>query len=555
MQKTAWAVAVLLLVLGGLLILFAWFDKQGVGLGLIPAAVSLPKSSPVVGERVRPELSPAPEPCLGNRLPEAVLQVTNEDGVFWNQPVIFSGAASVDDGEILEYQWSFGDGASGAGQTVTHTYAHPGLFLVSLRVKDNCGQWSPKVELVLTVGFTCAYPHNPPQALGGPDLDGVVTESMSFLGQGIADPPAFNQIVEYAWNFGDASSGDNFTGWQTAPVASHSFNHVGNYTARLWVKDSCGATAQDNQIGVHIVTGTGGHPPIANAGPDQVNHDNDADNLVGVALQGDQSFDPDGSTLTYRWFDAGGYPVTGGYVPNPAITLPLGTYPFRLKVEDTEGLVSEDWVLINNLGPADNQPPVIYAPRAEPNHLHLLGELSFNLLAQIGDDGLPLPSGLTATWEQYAGPGQATIMTPEQSLNEDWENLWPVESEVVVPPILGWYRFRLTVTDGEISVSQEVDVEVRPQNERPIANAGPDLLTQVGEEVVFDGRQSTDPDPDGYIASYFWHFGDGSSLVSSSPVVSHIYLSPGVKHAVLSVFDDHALSSASGDVVEVNVSP
>jgi PKD repeat protein len=50
----------------------------------------------------------------------------------------FDGAGSADsDGTIQAYSWEFGDGATGSGKTVSHTYARPGSYPVSLTVTDN----------------------------------------------------------------------------------------------------------------------------------------------------------------------------------------------------------------------------------------------------------------------------------------------------------------------------------------------------------------------------------------------------------------------------------
>jgi PKD repeat protein len=55
-----------------------------------------------------------------------------------NLPVSLNGSASSDpDGDVLSYNWDFGDGASIAnGATLTHTYVAAGLYTVSLTVSD-----------------------------------------------------------------------------------------------------------------------------------------------------------------------------------------------------------------------------------------------------------------------------------------------------------------------------------------------------------------------------------------------------------------------------------
>jgi DNA/RNA endonuclease G (NUC1) len=52
-------------------------------------------------------------------------------------PIAMSGAGSTDpDGDALTYLWSFGDGGTATGLSVSHTYAQDGVFSVRLIVRD-----------------------------------------------------------------------------------------------------------------------------------------------------------------------------------------------------------------------------------------------------------------------------------------------------------------------------------------------------------------------------------------------------------------------------------
>jgi PKD repeat protein len=54
--------------------------------------------------------------------------------------IIFDASASYDpDGQIVSYQWDFGDSNSAEGQVVTHTYTKPGEYTVTLTVTDDDG--------------------------------------------------------------------------------------------------------------------------------------------------------------------------------------------------------------------------------------------------------------------------------------------------------------------------------------------------------------------------------------------------------------------------------
>jgi len=48
-------------------------------------------------------------------------------------------ASATDNIGIASYEWNFGDGTIGTGQTATHTYMKPGTFTVTLTVKDLAG--------------------------------------------------------------------------------------------------------------------------------------------------------------------------------------------------------------------------------------------------------------------------------------------------------------------------------------------------------------------------------------------------------------------------------
>lgn len=70
--------------------------------------------------------------------------------------------------------------------------------------------------------------------------------------------------------------------------------------------------------------------------------------------------------------------------------------------------------------------------------------------------------------------------------------------------------------------------------------------------VAFDASASSDPDPGDAIASYTFHFGDGSTPETrSSSTVSHTYSDPGTYHATLTVTDSRGLASSNGASVDI----
>lgn len=65
--------------------------------------------------------------------------------------VIFDASLSSDpDGDILTYEWDFGDNTGGEGVNVTHTYIEQGSYNVTLTVTDSTGYTSTKT-IILTI--------------------------------------------------------------------------------------------------------------------------------------------------------------------------------------------------------------------------------------------------------------------------------------------------------------------------------------------------------------------------------------------------------------------
>jgi PKD repeat protein len=60
----------------------------------------------------------------------------------------FDGRDSTDDGSVVSYAWSFGDGATATGATVDHPYAGSGDYEVTLTVTDDAGVTSSATSVV-----------------------------------------------------------------------------------------------------------------------------------------------------------------------------------------------------------------------------------------------------------------------------------------------------------------------------------------------------------------------------------------------------------------------
>jgi PKD repeat protein len=104
-------------------------------------------SSTTVAENVTVRSVPV---SVRDQPPTAVITVQHLPAVT-GQAVAYSGAGSSDsDGSVVSYRWSFGDGGTGTGPAIGHTYARAGTYSVTLTVTDNAGQ-STTVARSLTV--------------------------------------------------------------------------------------------------------------------------------------------------------------------------------------------------------------------------------------------------------------------------------------------------------------------------------------------------------------------------------------------------------------------
>ncbi len=168
-----------------------------------------------------------------NERPVADFSADNED-VFAGETVNFDGSGSYDsDGEIVNYNWDFGDGTTGTGINPFHIYNTPGGYEVTLTVTDDDGATDAD-DLVITV-FDANQ--NPAADINVNSLNGFIGFSLNFDGSGSYDSDG--EIVNYNWDFGDGTTSN-------LPVVSHAFVNDGVYTIILRVTDNDGAVDEES---------------------------------------------------------------------------------------------------------------------------------------------------------------------------------------------------------------------------------------------------------------------------------------------------------------------
>jgi PKD repeat protein len=61
------------------------------------------------------------------------------------------GSTALGTSTIVSYQWAFGDGLTGTGQTLSHAYSGPGSYSVRLTVTDSLGRIGTSSPIAVTV--------------------------------------------------------------------------------------------------------------------------------------------------------------------------------------------------------------------------------------------------------------------------------------------------------------------------------------------------------------------------------------------------------------------
>jgi PKD repeat protein len=220
----------------------------------------------------------------------------------------FDGSGSSDsDGTISGYAWDFGDGTTGTGSTVDHTYAAAGDYAAKLTVTDNRGGTATVTKTVTATATVNAKP----VASFTSSATGLKAQ---FDGSGSSDSDG--SVASYAWDFGDSTTG-------TGVTPTHTYSADGTYTVSLVVTDDVGATS----------TATTKQVTVSNAKPTAA-FSTSVSGLVASVDAADSS-DPDGTIAGYAW-DFGDGSTGTGTSPNHTYS-GTGTYTVKLTVTDDKG--------------------------------------------------------------------------------------------------------------------------------------------------------------------------------------------------------------------------
>ena len=256
-----------------------------------------------------------------NRAPVAVL---NEAPSIINkaEEVSFDASPSNDvDGSIVSYIWSFGDGAAAEGITVTHTYADPGLYNVTLTVMDNDGAANSCVHSIQVKNVD----NNLPVASFTVNIETAdINETLLFDGSESYDSDGV--IVSYSWDFGDGTTG-------AETEVDHKYNVSGVYTVKLTIIDDDGAIGEAT-LSVTVTNNVVNSSPVASFTKNATTVAQEE----AIYFDASESYDSDGTIVSYTW-DFGDANTATGVTVEHAYS-ESGKYTITLTVTDNDGVSS-----------------------------------------------------------------------------------------------------------------------------------------------------------------------------------------------------------------------
>ena len=474
---------------------------------------------------------PPPQP------PVAVIAANPTSG-YASLVVDFDASGSSDpDGTISSYSWDFGDGNSGSGQTIQHTFDSVGTFEVILTVLDNDSLSAtdtisiqvdslPSVQEVLMVVANAA------------SLNGSDTEVKNLLeAQGLTVVLASDELVQTSDATGksmvylSATASAGQVGTKFTNVA------VPVMTSQRLLYQEMGLAASDGgklfgQNSIHIVDDS--HPMAAGySGSNQVSSSNlkfntgiPNANAIVISVHSNDS-----SRATIFGYESG--------AAMPGLTAPARRTTFFVDASSSINSLNADgkalfdavvcWTLGTCGGAPAPQPPVAVA-QADTTSGYVPLTVQFNGSSSTDADG----SIVSYYWEFGDGNVDSTI-SPSHTYTQ-----------------IGTYVAKLTVTDSDTltgidSLVIQVDSVPPPQPPIAVAQANP-TLGVAPLTVNFDGSGSSDPD--GSISVYAWDFGDGNVDSTISP--SHTYTQIGTYTAKLTVIDTDSLMAMDSVVIQVD---
>jgi len=166
--------------------------------------------------------------------PVSGLTVDNSSPTPLGNPTFF--AATIGSGSDVAYNWSFGDGTVGTGQTLSHTYSIVGLYTVTVTATNRFNSQRAMTLVTVTEGNTAisglAATNSSPTPLGNATFFAATITAGS--------------DVSYGWDFGDGTIGAGQT-------ISHTYATAGVYTATVTASNLVSTESAETFVSVQEI--------------------------------------------------------------------------------------------------------------------------------------------------------------------------------------------------------------------------------------------------------------------------------------------------------------
>jgi len=435
--------------------------------------------------------------------PEPIAGFNANQTACTNEAMLFTDTSVTPNGVITEWQWDMGDGTvytinNPNDRNITHQFATPNQFLVSLTITDAAGCTDTHTQTVVVQ----------------PGPVAMFTYSASCTGQPViftdlSIPNGGSDIVSWTWDFGDIPSGNNNTSNLQNPA--HTFvgeMPVGGYTVSLTVTNATGCAASISQQVFVDET------PFVEI----ISSENEICLTESILFSGVGD-----NVVSWFWTFGDGNTST---LQNPTHTyLSAGTYNVNLTIVTAQGCTNNasEQIVVNHMpsaGFTTNSPVCLESP------------IQFNNTSVS-------PNGNIQTWIWDFGDGTTQTIQAPDNPNVAYTYLQA-----------GTFNVTLTVIDNvgcEDSFTRQVNVQ-----NSPLANFTFDQ-TCFGEPVLFTDLSSPNGGPD--LFSWEWEFGDplsGTDNSSNLQNPSHLFTAPGIFNVSLTV--TNTLGCTNTIEIEVEVS-
>ncbi|MFM2336886.1 MAG: hypothetical protein RL115_79 [Bacteroidota bacterium] len=366
---------------------------------------------------------------------------------------------------IVQYQWNFGDGniVSSSQNTVSHTYPTSGTYTIRLITTDLNGCRDTSTR-------TNYIRINGPIAnYTAANTGGCTGLTSTFTDNSITD--GANSITNWRWNWGDGLS-NSYNSLQTP--FTHQFNTTGNFSVQLIVTDAAGCL--DSITLPNVITAADPIPDFFTA--DTLTCPNANVAFTNTSL-------PAGMNV---FWDFGNGNTSNSSAPSTTYTA-TGQYDVKLVVTD-------------NFGCTDSLTKNLYIRVAETNAAFSVADSASSCMPFLVRFTNNSEYYATSSWD-FGDGGTSNTTNPTHYYSNP-----------------GSYVVRLIVTspggctDSSFFTINTYDTIGTRVSYLPISGCKP---VQVALNSFTTGP----------MASYFWDFGDGNTLTTTTPSINHTYTTFG----------------------------